>query len=123
MCRCRDMEAGLLMLLSSRVGDDELLLHTAQCIGQARMGGGGFRRAPGRDDVAPYLWRKRRRGTYRLMSDSPHRTRSCGGWSSSKTGSELVKGDLYYLSLQGYCHSGRNWLWLNGANTSVSSWS
>ncbi|XP_047081487.1 uncharacterized protein LOC124692210 [Lolium rigidum] len=91
MCRCRDMEAGLLMLLSSRVGDDELLLHTAQCIGQARMGGGGFRRAPGRDDVAPYLWRKRRRGTYRLMSDSPHRTRSCGGWSSSKTGSELVK--------------------------------
>jgi hypothetical protein len=46
----------------------------AQCIGQARMGGGGFRRAR-RDDVVPYLWRKRRRGTYRLMSDSPHRTR------------------------------------------------
>jgi hypothetical protein len=29
MCRCRDMEAGLLMLLSSR-GDDELLLHAGE---------------------------------------------------------------------------------------------
>jgi hypothetical protein len=30
MCRCRDMEAGLLMLLSSRVADDELLLHAGE---------------------------------------------------------------------------------------------
>jgi hypothetical protein len=30
MCCCRDMEAGLLMLLSSDVGDDRLLLHAGE---------------------------------------------------------------------------------------------